>query len=724
MARTKPAFLEPLYELEVCPWTPGNPRHDHQLIFPLSDGRLLLVWSEYYADRPSHVRRTAADLAGTSGGVHDDFPCRLSGKTSCDSGRNWSATFTVQENLWGYNVKHPNLLRLPSGDVVLTFTAWESDAQRNIYMKRSGDDGETWGPITRISEPGWYCTNNDHVLRTRTGRIILPGHGGPGFEFKPGNPLHSFVLYSDDDGLTWRMSRTTMTAPGRGAHEPAIVELQDGRLLCFLRTTCKCIYKSLSNDGGETWSEPAPTELPAPDSPPLLKRLPGSGNLLCLWNNVPSESNWPRNPLTAAVSVDEGETWGNFQDIDNRTGHDAAYAAVLFHGDEALVTYYTRKSDGARDASVLLKIYKTKQFDIGSRTDATPKTAGRSADDKFDLSRVRSEALGHAETLHVSSGGIGGYRTPQSPEPSMYASCDAAIMRTIMGEDLLKTLNEAQRREWIAHINSFALPDGNYQRYRHHSPEHANGMVIGALGVLGGRQKYPVQLYRGFDTPDKARLWLENIDWQDQWSGSHLFWGGMHCFSMTSRCAEDWRGAVFDWLDAELDPQTGWWRRGVPAAQWLPGLQPLGGAAHIWPIYQHHHHRFPLPERVIDSILSLQKPDGSWLQYGNYMDMDALYGLAYMSSLAPHYRRQHILAAAHEHGRGLVNAWPLFLAGNPDLHLLLGAVGAFGLLNQLLPDIYHDTLSWTDIFSDKRLYRTEDVNALNTPQTHTDGFRK
>lgn len=356
-------LLTPVFETEVCPWSAAHPRHDHQLVFPLADGRLLLAWSEYYADRPSRATRRIEDLERREGAFGDDFPCRLSGKVSDDGGRSWSDTFTLQENLWGFNVKHPNMIRGSSGEVIFTFTAWESEAQRNIYMKRSTDDCETWSAVSRISDPGWYCTNNDHVLRLRSGRIILPAHGGPGFEFTPGNPLHAFVLYSDDDGDRWRMSRNTMTAPGRGAHEPAVVELSDGRLLCVLRTTCECVYRAWSEDGGETWSEPRPTDLAAPDSPPLLKRLPGSGHLLCLWNNVASRSNWPRTPLTAAVSCDEGATWTAFRNIDDREGHDAAYAAVCFNNDEAVVTYYTRKSDGARDAVVLLKIYRIEQFE-------------------------------------------------------------------------------------------------------------------------------------------------------------------------------------------------------------------------------------------------------------------------------------------------------------------------------------------------------------------------
>ena len=39
-------------------------------------------------------------------------------------------------------------------------------------------------------------------------------------------------------------------------------------------------------------------------------------------------------------------------------------------------------------------------------------------------------------------------------------------------------------------------------------------------------------------------------------------------------------------------------------------------------------------------------------------------------------------------------------------------VGAFGLLNQLLPETYADSVRWTDIFSDVGLYRTREVEAV------------
>ena len=58
--------------------------------------------------------------------------------------------------------------------------------------------------------------------------------------------------------------------------------------------------------------------------------------------------------LTAAISRDEGKTWINVRDIDNRRDRDAAYPSVTFVGDEALVAYYSRSRRWKRDAEITL----------------------------------------------------------------------------------------------------------------------------------------------------------------------------------------------------------------------------------------------------------------------------------------------------------------------------------------------------------------------------------
>ena len=80
-------------------------------------------------------------------------------------------------------------------------------------------------------------------------------------------------------------------------------------------------------------------------------------------------------------------------------------------------------------------------------------------------------------------------------------------------------------------------------RLRHH-PLHANGMVVGALGVLGGRQPAPVRLYDEFNSVDRVEAWLERLDWAGQWRASHHFWGcGPHI--LQSKAARTSGGAPF-----------------------------------------------------------------------------------------------------------------------------------------------------------------------------------
>ena len=333
---------------------------------------------------------------------------------------------------------------------------------------------------------------------------------------------------------------------------------------------------------------------------------------------------------------------------------------------------------------------------------------------RMDLAIARQQILEYCSSLQLSGKPYGAVRTRALPDApaTLYASCDVAWIRACMGEELKRTLTATQRQQWIGHINSFVRPDGTYEN-PNHSETHRNGMVIGALAVLGGKQEYPVSLYDEFDELNEIVPWLEEIRWERQWGASHLFWGGMHCYSMSSGCSRPWRERVFQWLDDNLDPETGWWRKGVPQAG--RHIEVLGGAAHIWPIYQHHQQRFPYPQQVIDSILAMQQPDGSWLGFSNYMELDALYGLAYMHSLVPAYRTDDVAAAARRHGRLVQSRYAQFLSACPDAHTLLAVVGTLALLQELDSERFCDDIRWSDIFSARKFYETDRVEC--TAQT-------
>ena len=168
------------------------------------------------------------------------------------------------------------------------------------------------------------------------------------------------------------------------------------------------------------------------------------------------------------------------------------------------------------------------------------------------------------------------------------------------------------------------------------------------------------------------------------------------------------------WLDREADPATGWWRRGVTHAD---RHQPLGGAVHILPIYQHLGRRFHCIERTVDSTLAMQHAGGHWLDGCEdgltYLDLDALYVFALGRLWSPGHRAAAVTAAVERHAalvlRGLDGQLDRALSGHA--HHLLCLVGILGLHRQLSPEHFRDDRAWSDIFSDPALYRTATVEA-------------
>jgi len=327
----------------------------------------MLAWCEYYATSPSRVTKDRL------GDYSDPAACRISAKISTDKGRTWSDTFTLQDNTARLNVKHPNLLRLSSdpNKILFFYTSRYKDGgiggDIRIFMKQSSDECESWSKSVQMSTlGGTHFLMADRILQLPGGRILLPA-----FQSDAWFPFDAFCYYSDDDGTTWHVSKTKMKLPDHGAQEPTIVLLESGSLLCVLRTSLGTLYKSYSHDQGENWTKPVSTGLATPASTPLLKRFPGSGDLLLIWNNIydPKHPDFvnghgPRNPLTVAISKDEGQTWQNIKNIEDRRPGASSTPALTFVGDEALVTYNTqpRKLRERQLYSIRLKIFPIDWF--------------------------------------------------------------------------------------------------------------------------------------------------------------------------------------------------------------------------------------------------------------------------------------------------------------------------------------------------------------------------
>ena len=92
------------------------------------------------------------------------------------------------------------------------------------------------------------------------------------------------VVYRSGDGRTWQSCTTLRGTPKRGAMEPGLIELKDGRVLQINRTQTGRIWHYYSRDGGDTWTEASPRSFEAPKAPSTLARNPATGALLLVWN--------------------------------------------------------------------------------------------------------------------------------------------------------------------------------------------------------------------------------------------------------------------------------------------------------------------------------------------------------------------------------------------------------------------------------------------------------
>ena len=163
-----------------------------------------------------------------------------------------------------------------------------------------------------------------------SGRIVAPF--GAWIAHRPmAPPTGSHVVtavYSDDQGRTWKQSRSQLTSPcyegyngsNYGACEPSIIELRDGRVYMLMRTQAGFLYESWSRDAAE-WSEAVPSRFYSSSSPPGLLRL-RDGRVALFWNNcqkpprVEREGVYSgRDALHAAISDDEGRTWRGFREV-------------------------------------------------------------------------------------------------------------------------------------------------------------------------------------------------------------------------------------------------------------------------------------------------------------------------------------------------------------------------------------------------------------------------
>jgi sialidase-1 len=318
----------------VSPRTEDSPRSDSASVAELQDGTLFLVWHKFRAS-PEH---------GSDFGHAD-----IAAKISRDGGKTWVGERRLIEFAPGdKNIQAPAICALPSGDLVLAALRVHETNSSTMCVFRSKDQGRTWtetGKMWEKSTGQWLQGGVPSIVRLSNGRLVLPFHFGTGTQRDQRNSIGCFV--SDDQGLTWRKTRGVIELPMRGAIEPSVAELANGRLLVSIRTQLGTPFLAESSDQAETWSNTWSVGFTAPEAGTCLRRIGKTNDLLLVFNGCeyyeprPQHSHYGRrNPLTLATSRDNGRTWQRIGDIESDPNGEFTNINCLFTtSGDAVITY-------------------------------------------------------------------------------------------------------------------------------------------------------------------------------------------------------------------------------------------------------------------------------------------------------------------------------------------------------------------------------------------------
>lgn len=334
-----------------------------------------------YIAWPTIVCASDGELLVVFSGDRDEHVCPY-GKNklirSSDQGETWSAPVIINNS--PLDDRDSGLLQLSNGDLVMTtFTAITVD-QLDYYreMLTQGISGARWTaqqvdswerhcskvmPETRERWKGcWTRRSSDggHTWEPHVESIVTAPHG-------PRETADGTLVYvgtadvagrpavvcaeSRDHARSWQkvgmVAHIDDYSDRFSLSEPHVIEVDDGGLLCLMRTNDDeaGLHACRSADGGRSWSMPEPTGMVAFDNPPHLLRL-ADGRLLCTYGQRQAPFG-----ERACLSVDEGRTWLVDDQIvlcdapDTDLGYPAT--AEISPG-ELLSVYYQRHQPGEK----------------------------------------------------------------------------------------------------------------------------------------------------------------------------------------------------------------------------------------------------------------------------------------------------------------------------------------------------------------------------------------
>ena len=299
---------------------------------------------------------------GRSWGEPSPVPCEgirgveCPGMTATENGRILLNQWRFQWHAWSGTQSRKSATRLTSPETLVTTVARQGDAAgrklplellKSVITRARGegelrvhlsDDGGRTFPRSRRVETLPFCGGYGMrgAIELSDGVLLLPLSDAPRYSAV-------FHVCSNDYGENWSPPTLIAEESGKEFEEPAGLLLADNRILLLLRENRSgVLHRTVSDDGGRTWSRPAPTGIR--DYPAQLFCLQ-DGCIACV-----AGRRFRPFGIVIHVSMDGGTTWNPDQCFVVRgdlESPDLGYPTVCRRRNgELLVVYYAQDREG------------------------------------------------------------------------------------------------------------------------------------------------------------------------------------------------------------------------------------------------------------------------------------------------------------------------------------------------------------------------------------------
>ncbi|MEW6358517.1 MAG: hypothetical protein AB1696_19440 [Planctomycetota bacterium] len=271
-----------------------------------------------------------------------------------------------------------------------------------------------------------------------------------------------------------------------------------------------------------------------------------------------------------------------------------------------------------------------------------------------------------------------GFRMNAKVGVNVMTTTDVAWMRYATDDE---EICGGHRQDWVGYLQRRQDPKTGIVAHdpgpagQGHSNGHALWQTVRALNILGDDLLDFPHYLRGVATPDGLASWFDSIVWDGPKSNHH------EVLALTPFLAglndPDWTEMFYRKIAEQQDPTTGAWPRGKVNISRTFAYTCLHRAAGRMP---------PRPEKIVNTILSLQKPSGFWEDEPRFLTMDSTYILARLPKLLDHrteearnalHRLLPALRKFYEEHRGRIEENP---------HWMSAIVHTFSLLQETFPN--------------------------------------